>query len=178
MQERPFRNVPNKLSDGHSLYTYVATKGSRLWRMDYRFDGKRRTLSFCSYLIVGLSDTRDAGDAARQQLKNGLEPQVQRRLVEANAQLARASTFGIIADELLAKLEGEQEAEVTVDKRRWLLKDLASLLCNRPIADITPVEILAVLRDVEGRGHQETARAFARRCRASDAARSCGVALL
>lgn len=152
------RDVPYKLADGHGLYLYVATNGSRLWRMDYAFDGKRKTLSIGSYPIVALAEAREAHTLARRQLKAGRDPQVERKLIQATAQLARATTFGLIADELLAKLEREKKADVTIGKRRWLLKDLASPLCSRPIADITPVEILAVLREVEGRGHLETAR--------------------
>jgi integrase len=82
----------------------------------------------------------------------------ERKAARIVAKVARATTFGLIADELLAKLEREQKADVTVSKRRWLLKDLASDLAERPIAQITPAEILGVLREVEGKGHLETAR--------------------
>jgi integrase len=152
------RDVPYKLADGHGLYLYVAANGSRLWRMDYAFDGKRKTLSLGAYPIVGLSDVRIAHEAARKQLAKGRDPGVEKRVAQATAELARATTFGLIADELLAKLEREKKACVTVDKRRWLLKDLASALANRPVAEITAVEVLSVLREVEGRGHLETAR--------------------
>jgi integrase len=150
--------VPYKLADGHGLYLYVAANGSRLWRMDYAFDGKRKTLSLGAYPIVGLSEVRESHEAARRHLANGRDPAVEKRVAQATAEVARATTFGLIADELLAKLEREKKAGVTVDKRRWLLKDLAAPLAARPIAEITPVEILTVLREVEGRGHLETAR--------------------
>ncbi len=151
-------DVPYKLADGGGLYLYVASNGSRLWRMDYRFDGKRLTMSFGAYPEIGLAEARDARDAARKQLASGLNPIAERKVAKSTAQLARANTFGLIADELLAKLERERKAGVTIDKRRWLLKELAQPLCDRPVAAITPVEILAVLREVEGRGHLETAR--------------------
>lgn len=59
------RDVPYKLADGHGLYLYVAVNGSRLWRMDYAFDGKRKTLSLGSYPMVGLSEVREAHTATR-----------------------------------------------------------------------------------------------------------------
>jgi hypothetical protein len=34
-----------KLTDAHQLYLSVTPKGSKLWRMDYGFDGKRKCLS-------------------------------------------------------------------------------------------------------------------------------------
>lgn len=150
--------VPYKLADGHGLYLYVAANGSRLWRMDFQFDGKRSTMSLGAYPDVSLADARTAHDVARKQLASGRHPVAERKLALATAQLARANTFGLIADELLAKLAREQKAEVTIEKRRWLLKELAKPLCDRPIADISPIEILSVLREVEGRGHLESAR--------------------
>ena len=149
---------PYKLADGHGLYLFVAKNGSRLWRFDYRFAGKRLTMALGGYPDVSLSDAREARETARKQLRNGLNPMEERKVAQISAKVARATTFGAIADELLAKLELEQRAEVTVSKRRWLLKDLAIDLCERPIAAITPAEILGVLRTVEADGHLETAR--------------------
>ena len=34
-----------KHPDGGGLYLYVSPSGGKLWRMDYRFEGKRKTLS-------------------------------------------------------------------------------------------------------------------------------------
>jgi hypothetical protein len=39
---------PQKLSDGAGLYLLLNPNGSRWWRFDYRFDGKRKTLSMGS----------------------------------------------------------------------------------------------------------------------------------
>jgi integrase len=152
------RDVPYKLADGHGLYLYVAANGSRLWRMDYAIAGKRKTLSLGAYPVVTLVEAREAHVAARRQVAAGRDPVVERRLAQAAAELNRATTFGLVADELLAKLEREKKAGVTIDKRRWLLKELASPLADRPVAEITPMEVLTVLRAVEGRGHLETAR--------------------
>jgi hypothetical protein len=52
--------TPKKLFDGGGLYLRVDPKGSKLWRMAYRFEGKERTLSFGSYPEVSLKDTRAA----------------------------------------------------------------------------------------------------------------------
>lgn len=48
-------------------------------------------------------------------------------------------------------------AEITVEKNRWLLQDLAKPLANRPIAEITPDELLDLLKRVEKSGRRETA---------------------
>lgn len=56
---------------------------------------------------------------------------------------------------------GEQRAEVTVAKARWLLEQL-NPLANMPVAEIRPAEVLGALRRIEAKGKYETAR----RCRA------------
>lgn len=150
--------VPYKLADGRGLYLYVAANGSRIWRMDFQFAGKRSTMSFGPYPDISPSEARTACEAARTQLASGRHPVAERKLAKATAELLRANTFGLVADELLAKLQREKKADVTIEKRRWLLKELAKPLCDRPIADLGPLEILAVLREVEARGHLESAR--------------------
>src|SRR6185312_8698434 len=149
---------PYKMADGGGLYLYVAKNGARLWRLDYCFDAKRQTMSLGPYPDVSLVQAREAREGARTQLRAGLNPMEERKVARAVMQVMRANTFGLVADELLRKLELEKRAQVTIDKRRWLLKDLAAALCARPVSAISPGEILAVLREVEQKGHLETAR--------------------
>jgi len=39
-----------KLSDGGGLHLLVTKSGGKLWRMQYRFDGKQKLLSFGQYI--------------------------------------------------------------------------------------------------------------------------------
>ncbi|GGB88005.1 hypothetical protein GCM10011494_02930 [Novosphingobium endophyticum] len=43
------RAKPYKLSDGAGLYLLVTPGGGRLWRMNYRFGGKQKTLALGLY---------------------------------------------------------------------------------------------------------------------------------
>jgi integrase len=72
--------------------------------------------------------------------------------------VAAGNTFGAIADELLAKMKREGRAETTLSKIAWLLDFARPLIGDRPIAEISAAEVLAVLRKVEVRGRLETAR--------------------
>jgi integrase len=152
-KERPY-----KLTDANGLYLLVGKTGSRLWRFDYRFDDKRLTMALGAYSEITLVEARQARDAARKLLRDGRDPMEERKITRLTAKVARATTFGLVADELLAKLKREGRAEVTIGKQRWLLKDIAANLCNRPVAAITPAEVLALLREIEAKGHLETAR--------------------
>jgi hypothetical protein len=63
-----------KKSDGRGLYLLVKTSGGRLWRWNYSFDGKQKTLALGSYPDVSLRDARDRCDAARKLLAQGIAP--------------------------------------------------------------------------------------------------------
>lgn len=149
---------PYKLGDGAGLYLYVAPGGGKLWRYDYLFGGKRKTLSIGPLEEVSLDQAREARDRARKQIRDGLDPMAEKKVAKLTRELKHRQTFGLVADELIEKLRREKKAPATIAKRQWLLESLAADLRDRPIASITPAEILAVLRQAESRGHLETAR--------------------
>jgi hypothetical protein len=59
------RTSAYKLSDRDGLYIIVSLSGTKLWRFDYRFLSKRKTLALGKYPTVGLADARRACDEAR-----------------------------------------------------------------------------------------------------------------
>jgi integrase len=65
---------------------------------------------------------------------------------------------------VLVKLRREGCAEVTLAKKRWLLDFAYPAIGERPVAEITAPEVLAVLRKVQARGRYETARRLRSTC--------------
>jgi len=59
---------PCNLTDERALYLLVKPNGAKLWRMNYRFSGKQKTLALGVYPDVSLSDARIKRDEARQLL--------------------------------------------------------------------------------------------------------------
>ncbi len=147
-----------KLTDSGGLFLLVRTNGSRLWKLKYRFDGKERSLAFGPYPLVSLAEAREKRDAAKKLLLSGIDPSAQKKRDRAEALFAPRNTFGLVAQEQLEIFEDKGLAEVTMDKHRWLLTVLADSLVDRPIAEITPAEILDLLRKVERSGRRETAK--------------------
>lgn len=147
-----------KLADEKGLYLLVTTTGSKLWRLKYRIGGKEKKLALGSYPEVGLKDARAKRDEARKAAQAGSDPALAKREARIAQRGATANTFAAIAEEYIDKLEAEGRAEVTVAKTRWLLSKLSPSLGTRPIAEITPHELLAVLRKSERAGQRETAR--------------------
>ena len=147
-----------KLADGKGLYLLVTPTGSKLWRLKYRIDGKEKKLALGAYPEIGLKDARARRDQARKVAQAGSDPAVAKREARITKRIASANTFAAVADEYIAKLEAEGRADVTIGKTRWLLAKLTPALGTRPIAEISPHELLAVLKASERAGHRETAR--------------------
>lgn len=152
-QDKPF-----KLSDGDGLHLLIEPSGSKLWRFRYRFLGKENMLTFGRWPDVSLAEARQKRDDARKLLVNGINPSQKRKTDKLTAAVASRNTFGAVAEDYIAKLEAEGKAAATIGKRRWFLQDLAKPLTDRPIADITPHEILELLKKIERTGRRETAR--------------------
>jgi integrase len=147
-----------KLSDSDGLYVFVGTNGTKSWRMNYRYLGRQKTLSFGVWPEVGLADARAKRDEARRQLAADMDPSEQQKLRQLAKSLAAENTFKSIAEEWLTKLAREQRAEITLDKLKWLLGLAYPSIGNRPVSEIKATELLLVLRKVENRGHLESAR--------------------
>ena len=147
-----------KLFDGGGLYVQVTPKGSRLWRLKYRYDGREKLLSFGPYPVTGLKKARLKRDEAKAKLLDGIDPSQAKRASRREARLERANTFEAISNEYLAKLEKEGRAAVTLKKTRWLLDFTKNRFANRPMGEIEAPEILALLRELEATGKYETTR--------------------
>jgi integrase len=152
------RDRDYKLSDGRGLYLLVRPNGSKLWRFNYRYLEKHRTLAFGAWPDVGLADARSRRDEARQLIAAGLDPSHERKVLMAKARVAENDTFRTVATEWIEKNEREGMAEITLSKIRWLLDKAYPKIGARPIAKITPHEVLLVLRSVEATGRYESAR--------------------
>jgi len=153
---------PLKLTDGGGMYLLLKPDGGKYWRMNYRHEGKQKTLALGVYPTVTLADARERREAARKLLANGADPGAIRksakeaRVAEA---LATEDTFEKIAREWMAWREAKgKTAETTANKDRWRLESyLFPHIGQRPIKAITPLELRDVLKKAEEAGKHETA---------------------
>lgn len=156
---------PYKVADADGLYLLVQPSGALLWRFRYRCCGIERKLSLGSFPNVSLLQARRKRDEAKAELDDGIDPVEEKRQRRLKAELAAQTTFGLVAEEYIQKMEREGKSPATLKKARWFLELLAGIE-KRPIASVTPHELLDVLKRVERRGHHETAlrlRSFAGR---------------
>lgn len=105
-----------------------------------------------------LADARVRRDEARRLLEAGVNPSVQRKLDKAATVAVTKDAFRVIAAEHIRDMIDSRAANATIDKKRWLLEDLAAPIAERPIAELTPAELLDLLKRIEKSGRRETAR--------------------
>ena len=65
---------PVKLADGGGMYLLLRPDGSRYWRLDYRYGGKRKTLALGVYPEVSLDEARRRRSTAKSLLEEGQDP--------------------------------------------------------------------------------------------------------
>jgi integrase len=141
--------------DGGGLFLHVMQNGARYWRLKYRYAGKEKLLALGVYPEVSLAEARRARETARAALREGSDPGRQRQERRFAAADAAENTFEAIGRQWMDR---QHVADVTANKNRWLLETfLFPRLGKRPIAEITPRELLSVLREVEKTGKLETA---------------------
>lgn len=146
---------PQKLSDGAGMYLLLNPNGSRWWRLDYRHNGKRKTLSLGTYPDTGLADARDKRDAARKLLAAGIDPSEQRKAEKAAGEERASNGFEAIAREWMGRQTWVDDYRVKLESR--MANDVFPYIGRRPVAELSPPEFLQVARRIESRGAVESA---------------------
>jgi integrase len=153
-----------KLADERGMYLLLSPRGSKLWRFDYRFDGRRRTLALGVYPDVSLKAARERRDQARALLTNGVDPGATRKAEKASGADGVANSFEVVAREWFDK-QVAGWAETHADKViQRLEKDVFPWLGKRPIASITAPDLLTVIRRIEARGAVDTSHRALQNC--------------
>ena len=147
-----------KLYDTEGLYLEVSPIGHKWWRQKYRIDGKEKRLSLGVYPDVSLKDARDRRDETRKLVVNGTDPSQHRKENKLKQANQAANTFEAVTREWFAKVSAVMAPEHAARVIRRFERDIFPWIGNRPIAEITAPELLTVLRRIESRGVQETAK--------------------
>ncbi|HUY04133.1 MAG TPA: integrase arm-type DNA-binding domain-containing protein, partial [Rhodocyclaceae bacterium] len=160
------KDKPIKVSDGGGLYLLIKPNGSRWWRLDYRFGGKRKTLSMGIYPDVPLKAARERRDEARTMLAAGADPGEQRKAVKKAKAEAGFNTFEALGREWMATRGKEWTASYASKTASSLERHAFPAIGAKPITEITAPELLALLRAIEGRGTVDLAHRISQHCSA------------
>jgi integrase len=126
--------------------------------MAYRYRGRQRTLVLGVYPIVSLADARAARDGAKKLLTRDIDPSEIRKEQKRTARLSTKNTFEAVAREWCENQRDGWTSRYHDHVIARLEADVYPAIGSRPIAQIEPPELLAVLRKVEKRGALEIAK--------------------
>ena len=153
-----FSDRPFKLSDGGGLYLHVQKSG-KYWRQKYRFMGKERVFSIGVYPQISLADARLGRDRAKEQINRNIDPVDHRRSFGTGLDpRVHDLTFRGVA------LDWYHARHIHDVVRSHAERNLGRLehyvfphIGRRPITELTPPEVLNLLRRLENKGIVETA---------------------
>jgi integrase len=151
-----------KLFDGNGLFLLVAPKGkrakvSKAWRLKYRFGGKEKLLACGTYPETTLSEARVKAQDARQLLAKGIDPGEVRKAEKLAGAERDGNTFEAVSRKWHEEFFHTWSQEHAESLLRSLEKNIYPYIGTRPITEIKPPELLAVIRRITARGSVETA---------------------
>ena len=153
-----------KLADEKGMYLLIQPSGGKLWRLDYRFDGKRKTLALGGYPDVTLAEARDRRDQARKLLAGGSDPGAVKKAQKAGRKEQAANSFEVTARRWHQKNTGKWSESYADKTIRMLERDVFPWIGSKPVVDLEAPEFLSVARRVEKRGHIDTAHRAIQLC--------------
>lgn len=147
------KDKPYKIYDGSgtSLYCLVMPNGSKYWRFDYVFNGKRKTLSLGTYPETTLEEARNKVLELRKLVKDGIDPSAKRKAERSG------STFQDVAKEWLATKRNSWTPKHAQKVVSILERHIFPCLGNKNIKDVTPQDVIACLNPIQEAGKLETA---------------------
>ncbi|EBW4032530.1 tyrosine-type recombinase/integrase [Salmonella enterica] len=158
------KEKPYTLNDGNGLSLLIEPNGSKGWRLRYRFSGKARLMSLGTYPNVALADARTARDEAKKLIAGGIDPAEVRKAKKREIESRFGNTFEGIAREWYEKRFDRWSPSYAEEMIETFEKDVFPYIGSRPIAEIKPMELLAVLSVLNDRGATEKLRKVRQRC--------------
>jgi integrase len=128
--------------DSSGLYLEITPTGKRHWRWRFLWQEKQSWATIGEYPLVTLAEARAMRDECRALLKRGLHP-----VKHANRQ--KANTFKTIAEEYLDDKATVWAPRTLEQRKRLLDREIYPNIGSRPIRDITPADVLALIQNVE-----------------------------
>lgn len=146
-----------KLADGGGLSIWVYPSGKMRWGLQFREEGKQKTIYLGDYPAYSLADAREWRDDIKNRIARSL-PAIDTALKD------KAYLFQNVYHEWFIRWSPQKKSEKYVAQVKAAVETNAlPVLNNRDIREIKPVDIVTSLRGMEERGALE----YLRRVRSS-----------
>jgi integrase len=160
---KPQKN-PYKLTDGAGLYLLVKPNGGKFWRLKYFVAGKEKLLALGAYPEISLDEAREKRLSARKLNASGIDPATQRKEEKRRRAYNVENSFQVVAKEWFETNKPKWTPDHAERLWRRLNLHVISEIGDRPIAEISALDLLDALRKVEKRGATETSHRLLQTC--------------
>jgi integrase len=149
------KEKPYKVADRDGMYVVVAPSGTVTFRLDYRLNGRRETVTFGQYgpADLSLARAREMTIDARRAIMEGNSPAHEKQ--RAKRRIKEAKSFGEFGERWLSTAT---MADSTRAMRRAIFeRELVPTCKNRLLHEITPDDLRALCAKIVERGAPATA---------------------
>lgn len=150
------RTEPYWLKDGGSLFLYVQNNGSKLWRYRYRIGGKPQIYSIGKYPTISLEGARAERNRARELVKKGVHPLIEKKSNLASQLDKNENTFEAVAGRWMAA-NSEWSDYYAKQVETYLTKDVFPKIGKLPISTIKASHLRPLIKAVADRGAKSVA---------------------
>lgn len=167
---------PGKYADGNGLYLRLDKAGNKTWVFIFTSptEARRREMGMGSALSVTLEEARRKADAAREHIRNGIDPSTARRT--ARAPKPETQTFGKFADDFVDDIKAEWRNSKHAAQWKSTLGDrYCKSLRALKLDEITSADVMAVLQPIWREKAETASRLRGRIERVLDAAKAQGL---
>jgi len=147
-----------KISDSGGLQLHVSPSGGKLWRYAYRHHGHQKVLALGAYPLISLKEAREKRDNAKRELLDGNDPSELKKAKKKKAQSSVETSFESIAKDWHThwkSTKNERYAEYVITR---LEADVFPDIGHRQIGEITPKDLVGMIKKIEERGSLEVAK--------------------
>jgi len=149
------KKKPYKVADRDGIYVVVSPAGSITFRLDYRINNRRETLTLGRYGRDGVSllKARELGMEARRKVREGVSPAIEKQ--RDKARIKAAKTFADFGRKWIE--EGRMADSTRAMRRAIYERDVEPAFKNRMLTEIEPGDVRALCQLVKDRGAPATA---------------------
>ncbi|MBS7541371.1 tyrosine-type recombinase/integrase [Ancylobacter lacus] len=144
-----------KVTDRDGMYVLVAPSGNISFRLDYRLNGRRETITFGRYGRDGISlaKAREMCIDAKRAVREGRSPAIEKQ--REKRRIKEAKSFGVFGEKWLTT--GQMADSTRAMRRSVFERELLPAWRNRLLTEITPDDLRVHCAKIVERGAPATA---------------------
>jgi integrase len=154
-----------KLFDGKGLFLELNKNGSKYWRYKYRIGGIERLMALGVYPEISLQEAREKHKEAHKLVKEGIDPNQQKRQEKIEIQREQLNTFEMVARDWHKRKTSEWSKTNADTVIQRLEKDVFPVIGKYPIKSIDHKMLLDLAYAVQERGANELAKRIIQMCK-------------